>query len=127
MKNMLKKSLATVMAVASLAGMAVMNASADTETRTDAYSKFEYSRYETKADCTLTNLTQKDRYAQASMTIYTADGSAYPSNYDPSLGFEESVSCTYNGSLITGVEYYGTLYFNTQPVGTPTSAWHTTL
>ncbi len=127
MKNMLKRSLAAVMAVAPLAvGMVGMSASA--VVKTDPYSKFEYNRYSMSADCSLTNMTQKNRYAQVSIRCYTMDGTEYDGNYDPSLGYDGEVSCThYSSKVITGAEFYGTLYFNTQPVGTPTSSWHETL
>lgn len=128
MKKTFKKLAAVTMAVASLTvGMVGMSASAASQTVTDSYSKFYYYRNNTSAGCTLTNTTSTNRYAQASMTVYTADGTAFPGDYNPSLGYFKSVSCSYNGSTITGVEFYGTLYLNTTPYGTPVSSWHTTL
>lgn len=126
MKSMLKKSLAAVMSVASLTvGMVAMSANA--VTATDSYSKFEYNKYQTSANCKLTNTTSTARYAQVSMTVYDIDGTAFPGNYNQYLGSYQSVSCSYNGSLISGVEFYGTLYLTTSPQGTPVSSWHRTL
>lgn len=126
MRKTFKKIAAATMAVASLTvGMVSMSASAGTAT--DSYSKFEYTKSQSSAKCILTNSTNTNRYAQVSMTVYTADGTAFPGNYNPSLGYRNSVSCSYNGSIITGVEFYGTLYFNTTPYGTPVSSWYKTL
>lgn len=128
MKNAIKKIAVTVFTTASLSALMVgMNANASSATVTDSYSKFYYYRNTSSAGCTLTNSTSKNRYVQASMTVYTADGTAYPSNYNSSLGYFESVSTSYNGSTITGIEYYGTLYSTTSSQGTSVSSWHKTL
>lgn len=73
--------------------MVGMSASAASKTVIDSYSKFYYYRNNTSAGCTLTNTTSTNRYVQASMTVYTADGTAFPRDYDPFLGYLESVSC----------------------------------
>lgn len=122
-----KKIAACLMATASLA-TSMVGLGANAATATDSNSKFDYYRDSMSAECTLTNTTQQDRYAQVSMTIYTADGTKFASNYNPSLGYWEELSRSYDSpKVITGVVFYGTLYYNTQPVGTPISSWHYTL
>lgn len=125
MTGKIKKAIASVLAVASLSTCAV-GISASAATVTDSYSKFVYTKSSSSASCTLTNTTSTTRRGQVSMTIYTLDGTAFRSN-DANLGNWGLTSCSYSGSTITGVEFYGTLYLNTQPVGNPISYWHKTL
>ena len=127
MKMNFKKIATATIAVASLVvGMVGMSTSA-AEPLTDSYSKFECNKNLTSADCTLTNTTTTNRYAQVSMTVYTADGTYFSGDSNQSLGYKKSVSCEYKGSIITGVEFYGTLYSSTTPYGTPVSSWYKTL
>ncbi|WP_141630237.1 hypothetical protein [Ruminococcus flavefaciens] len=128
MKKTFKKTIASIMSVVSLAMCVTgMSASASSATVTDSYSKFYYYRNTTDCGCTLTNLSGSPRYAQVSMTVYTNYGTYFPGNYDPALPNGSSVSCSYSGYVVTGVEFYGTLYFNTTPYGTPLSSWHKSL
>jgi len=125
MKNMLKRSLAAVMAVASLAvGMVGMSANATTET--DNYSAFTYNRSGSTASCSLKNSTSGPKYAQVSMTIYCVDGSVkFPGNHNSALANQQSVGRSYTASA-TGVEFYGDLYLTQQPMGDPLSHWYRT-
>lgn len=125
MKTNLKKIAASLMAVATITSGA-MGISASAATETNSYAKFEYYRYNSSANCILTNTSSTTRRGQVSMTIYTLDGTAYRSN-EANLGSWRSTSCSYSGATVTGVEFYGTLYLNTQPVGNPVASWHKTL
>ena len=125
MKITFKKAIASLMAFTTLSTGAVgFNASATTVT--NPYAMFDYNKSNTFANCTITNTTSTIRRGQVSMTVYTLDGTKFRSGYGD-LGNWESAECRYNGSIITGVEFYGTLYFNTQPVGNPVAYWHVTL
>jgi hypothetical protein len=128
MKKTFKKTLASIMSAVSLAMCVTgMSASASSKTETDNYSKFYYYRNTTDCGCELTNLSGANRYAQVSMTVYTNYGTYYPSNSNPSLPHGSKIGCYYSGYVITGVEFFGTLYFNTTPYGTPLSSWHRSL
>ena len=126
MKKSFKKIIASITSVLSLT-MCVTGMSTSAATRTDSYSKFYYYRNTLDCGCELTNLSGAPRYAQVSMIVYTQNGTYFPGNHNSALPNGNTVGCYYNGYVITGVEYYGTLYYNTTPYGTPLSSWHESL
>ena len=127
MKKTFKKTIASIMSVVSLAMCVTgMSASASSGTQTDSYSKFYYYRNYTDCGCELTNTSGSSRYAQVSMTVYTNNGTKYRSN-EGVIANRETIGCYYSGNIITGVEFYGTLYSGTAPYGSPFSSYYATL
>lgn len=124
MKKTIKTAIASVMSVVVLVtGATSMDASAESETVYDNYSRFYYYKNVTSAGCELNNLSNSPQYAQVYMAVYTIYGTYYPSNTNPTLPNGSTISCYYNGYYVGGVEFFGSLSSGT----TVLSCWHTSL
>lgn len=122
MKKVFKKSIASVIAIASLS-VCMVGMSVNAATVSDSNSIFKWNRSGSSVSVALTNTSGTTRYAQVNCYGYDSAG-GYVGHIGNEAVLSDGDEVSKSGNITaSSYVYQGYLYSGSTPYGTPTKVW----